>query len=91
MRLYEFTNPTKYLLPEIDAADLLKQSENFLIDDTTDDAKRHLKKKPESKNSDSYDRMAHSAVISAAPIGAFAAPAYSSHTLKLVSVSICTR
>jgi len=47
MRLYEFTNPSEYLLPETDAADLLKQSNKTA--DTTDIANRHLRKKPETK------------------------------------------
>jgi len=46
MRLYEFTNPNHYLLPETDAEDL---SNNIKTTDKTDIADRHLKKKPEIK------------------------------------------
>jgi hypothetical protein len=49
MRLYEFTNPTKYLLPETNAADLHKPHEKARSDDTTDIANRHLKKKSSSE------------------------------------------
>jgi hypothetical protein len=49
MRLYEFTNSTKYLLPKANAADLVKPSNKTA--DTTDIADRHLKKKPSIKNS----------------------------------------
>jgi hypothetical protein len=49
MRLYEFTDPSEYLLPETDAADLLKQSKNIETVDTTDNANPHLKKRPETK------------------------------------------
>jgi hypothetical protein len=49
MRLYEFTNPSEYLLPETWAADFAKQTENILVDDTSDIADRHLRKKLETK------------------------------------------
>jgi hypothetical protein len=49
MRLYEFTNPTKYLPPGTDAADLLKQSKNIETADAADIADPHLKKRPETK------------------------------------------
>jgi hypothetical protein len=45
MRLYEFTNPTKYLLPEADTADLVEQSKNITTADAGGDAVRRLKKK----------------------------------------------
>jgi len=49
MRLYEFTNPSHYLLPEAHAADLVKQSKNITADDTTNITNRHLRKKLETK------------------------------------------
>jgi hypothetical protein len=49
MRLYEFTNPTNYLLAEADAANLLNQSKNIKAADTTKIADRHLRKKPDTK------------------------------------------
>jgi hypothetical protein len=49
MRLYEFTDPTKYLLPETDAADLVKQSKNIEAVDTTGNANPRSKKRPETK------------------------------------------
>ena len=45
MRLYEFTDPRQYLLPETDAADLVKQGENIRTVDTTDTAERRQTKK----------------------------------------------
>jgi hypothetical protein len=48
MRLYEFTNPTKYL-PEHDTADLAKQNNQIKTADADDDAVRRLKKKSEIK------------------------------------------
>jgi hypothetical protein len=50
MRLYEFTNPSNYILPETDATDLVKQSKDIKTSDTTDIADRRLRKKPETKN-----------------------------------------
>ena len=49
MRLYEFTNPSEYLLPETDAADLVEQSKNVQTVDTTDNANPRSKKRPETK------------------------------------------
>jgi hypothetical protein len=49
MRLYEFTDPTKYLLPEIGAAELLMLPETVLVEDTADDAVRRLRKRPEAQ------------------------------------------
>jgi len=49
MRLYEFTNPTRYLQPEAHAANLRNQSKNAKTADTTDIADRYLKKKPSTK------------------------------------------
>jgi hypothetical protein len=49
MRLYEFTDPTKYLLPESDAIDLLKIIGNLKTSDTADDAVRRLRKRPEAQ------------------------------------------
>jgi hypothetical protein len=42
MRLYEFTDPTKYLQPETDVADLLKKTK-------TADPDCHLRKKLETE------------------------------------------
>jgi hypothetical protein len=49
MRLYEFTDPTKYLLLETNVTDTLKQSKNTRTADAADDASHHLKKKPSTK------------------------------------------
>jgi hypothetical protein len=49
MRLYEFTDPTKYLLHETDAADLVKQGKNIETADAGDEAARLLRKKSETK------------------------------------------
>jgi len=51
MRLYEFTNPSHYLLPEAHAADLLKQAENIKTADTTAEVVGRLRKKSETKMS----------------------------------------
>jgi len=45
MRLYEFTNPSQYLLPETPVADLGKQSNKTA--DATDNANPRLKKRTE--------------------------------------------
>jgi hypothetical protein len=49
MRLYEFADPTKYFLPETDAADVLKQTENVWTSDKTVIADRNLRRKPSTK------------------------------------------
>jgi hypothetical protein len=49
MRLHEFTNPTKYLLAEADAADPVKQTKSIETDDSADTANCLLNKKPETK------------------------------------------
>jgi hypothetical protein len=49
MRLYEFTDPTKYLPSEPDAADLLKQTKNLGNDDPTDNTNLHLWRRTENK------------------------------------------
>jgi hypothetical protein len=49
MRLYEFTDPTKYLFPETDAADLAKQRNNRKAADNIACANGHLRKKPDTK------------------------------------------
>ena len=51
MRLHEFTDPTKYLLPPSDAADLLKQSKNIATAASTNIADRQVRKKPETEKS----------------------------------------
>jgi hypothetical protein len=48
MRLYEFTDPHKYLLPETDAAEVLKQSNKTA--DTRDNADRLSRQKPKTKH-----------------------------------------
>jgi hypothetical protein len=50
MRLYEFTDPSEYLLPATDAVDLLKQTKNVWNDDIPDDASHHLGKGAETRN-----------------------------------------
>jgi hypothetical protein len=49
MRLYEFADPTKYLLAEIDAAELLKLPETVRSDDKPDDSARRSRKKAEAE------------------------------------------
>jgi hypothetical protein len=49
MRLYEFTDPTKYLTPETDSADVLGQGKAIKEDDSSDIANRRLRKNPETK------------------------------------------
>jgi hypothetical protein len=49
MRLYEFTDPRRYLLPKNNAADLVKRSKNIKTADTNDTV-RNTKEKPEIKN-----------------------------------------
>jgi hypothetical protein len=49
MRLYEFTEPTKYILPETDATDLVKRNDDSKAADTTNIAERHLREKPSTK------------------------------------------
>ena len=49
MRLYEFTDPTKYLLPGIGAAELLMLPETVRTDDKPDDAARRSKTRSETK------------------------------------------
>jgi hypothetical protein len=48
MHLYEFADPTKYILPETDPADPVKQSKNINTADKSD-VDLHLRKKPETK------------------------------------------
>ena len=48
MRLYEFTNPSHYLLLEARTANLVTQGKNIKTADTTG-ANRHLSKIPEIK------------------------------------------
>jgi hypothetical protein len=56
MRLYEFTDPTKYFLRDVDAADPLEQGENVWTDDTAHDAARHQTGKLETKQIRPLDR-----------------------------------
>jgi hypothetical protein len=49
MRLYEFTDPQKYLLPKGNARDLLRPTENVLANDEADDVAHQLRKKPSTK------------------------------------------
>jgi hypothetical protein len=49
MRLYEFADPTKYNLPETDAADLLNQIRNTRSDDKPVNAARRSKTKADTK------------------------------------------
>jgi hypothetical protein len=49
MRIYEFTNPSHYLLPETNATDVLKKMRDIKTTNATDDASHHLKKKPATK------------------------------------------
>jgi hypothetical protein len=44
MRLYEFTDPNKYLLPETRTADLVEQIRNVETDDKPDTVRRRPKK-----------------------------------------------
>jgi hypothetical protein len=50
MRLYEFTDPTKYLLPEPKAADFVKQSKNITTADAPEMPDRHSRKRLEIKH-----------------------------------------
>jgi hypothetical protein len=49
MRLYEFTNPSQYLLPETDTADLVNQSKKIKTGNTGDDIVRPLRQKTENE------------------------------------------
>lgn len=48
MRLYEFADPTKYLLPETDAEDLAEQTGFTRTTDKTEVVAPQLRKKPEA-------------------------------------------
>jgi hypothetical protein len=48
MRLYEFTDPNRYLLPKTDAGDRLKQRKNIKTANTADTVRR-LSEKLETK------------------------------------------
>jgi hypothetical protein len=49
MRLYEFTDPTKYLQPEAHTSDLVTQHDDSKAADTTDIANRHLRTQRDTK------------------------------------------